>query len=125
MLSYQGGVKLIDFGIAKAKILTTETRAGVIKGKYSYMSPEQALGKDVDGRSDIFSFGVVLYEMATGQPAFPGDTSAAIRASRKRPAPKCGMMSQSAAAGETAPTFISTDSAPSVHRRAKRKACVN
>jgi serine/threonine protein kinase len=77
MLSYQGGVKLIDFGIAKAKILTTETRAGVIKGKYSYMSPEQATGSNLGPQSDIFSTGIVLWELLTGERLFQSDNDMA------------------------------------------------
>jgi serine/threonine protein kinase len=67
LLSYAGEVKLVDFGIAKATMKVKQTAAGVIKGKYYYMSPEQASGGNVDARSDIFSAGIVLYEMLTGQ----------------------------------------------------------
>lgn len=67
LLSYAGEVKLVDFGIAKATMKVKQTAAGVIKGKYYYMSPEQASGGSVDARSDIFSAGIVLYEMLTGQ----------------------------------------------------------
>ncbi len=77
MLSYQGGVKLIDFGIAKAKILTNETKAGVIKGKYSYMSPEQAIGQSLGPQSDIFSTGIVFWEMLTGERLFQSDNDMA------------------------------------------------
>jgi serine/threonine protein kinase len=91
----RNGVKVLDFGLAK---LSTErlspdsaanidtmtepiTRAGAILGTLYYMSPEQVEGKDTDERSDIFSFGIVLYEMITGQRPFSGDTQAAILAS--------------------------------------------
>lgn len=67
LVSYAGEVKLVDFGIAKATMKVKQTAAGVIKGKYYYMSPEQASGGRVDARSDIFSAGIVLYEMLTGQ----------------------------------------------------------
>ncbi|HRC56376.1 MAG TPA: serine/threonine-protein kinase, partial [Kofleriaceae bacterium] len=67
LLSYAGEVKLVDFGIAKATMKVKQTAAGVIKGKYYYMSPEQSSGGNVDSRSDIFSAGIVLYEMMTGQ----------------------------------------------------------
>lgn len=67
LVSYAGEVKLVDFGIAKATMKVKQTAAGVIKGKYYYMSPEQASGGKVDSRSDIFSAGIVLYEMLTGQ----------------------------------------------------------
>ena len=67
LVSYSGEVKLVDFGIAKAAMKARQTAAGVIKGKYYYMSPEQAWGDPIDHRSDIFSAGIVLYEMITGQ----------------------------------------------------------
>ncbi len=67
LISYAGEVKLVDFGIAKATMKVRQTAAGVIKGKYYYMSPEQAWGEPLDFRSDIFSAGIVLYEMMTGQ----------------------------------------------------------
>jgi eukaryotic-like serine/threonine-protein kinase len=67
MLSAAGEVKLIDFGIARADNLKGRTKVGVIKGKYSYMSPEQAWGEPLDHRTDVFSAGVVLYEVLTGE----------------------------------------------------------
>ncbi|HSS02755.1 MAG TPA: protein kinase [Kofleriaceae bacterium] len=67
LVSYSGEVKLVDFGIAKATMKVRQTAVGVIKGKYYYMSPEQAWGDPIDHRSDIFSAGIVLYEMITGQ----------------------------------------------------------
>ena len=68
ILSMQGIIKIVDFGIAKAKS-TQETQAGTIKGKLAYMSPEQVKGLTLDRRSDIFSLGIVLYELATyGRP---------------------------------------------------------
>lgn len=66
LLTPKGEVKLVDFGIAKAANLTHKTRAGVIKGKLIYMSPEQAWSDTVDQRTDIFSAGIVLYEALTG-----------------------------------------------------------
>lgn len=72
LISYNGFIKLIDFGIAFARERITETRSGVVKGKYGYMAPEQLLGKPVDGRTDIFALGVVLYLLATGRHPFPG-----------------------------------------------------
>ena len=66
LLSRGGDVKLVDFGIAKAANVSSSTRAGVIKGKLVYMSPEQSWGDQLDQRSDLFSAGVVLYEALTG-----------------------------------------------------------
>jgi len=74
MLSYEGEVKLIDFGIAKVQAKRhTQTEAGVLKGKFAYMSPEQVKGEKLDRRSDIFSVGIVLYELLTGERLFPVD----------------------------------------------------
>jgi serine/threonine-protein kinase len=66
LVTYDGHVKLIDFGVAKAEGKLNETRSGVLKGKYSYMSPEQASGDPIDGRTDIFALGITLYEVTTG-----------------------------------------------------------
>ena len=68
--SYSGEVKLCDFGIAKATLSKVTTKTGVIKGKVKYMSPEQALGRKLDHRSDVFSLGSCLYEMLTRIPPF-------------------------------------------------------
>jgi len=68
--SYSGEVKLCDFGIAKATLSRVQTKTGVIKGKVKYMSPEQALGRKLDHRSDVFSLGSCLYEMLTRIPPF-------------------------------------------------------
>ena len=70
-ISKEGEVKLIDFGIAKAKRATTETQVGTIKGKFNYMSPEQARGDRVDQRTDVFALGAVLYEMLCGHMLYP------------------------------------------------------
>ncbi|HEY5600331.1 MAG TPA: serine/threonine-protein kinase, partial [Candidatus Manganitrophaceae bacterium] len=74
LISYDGEVKLVDFGIAKAALQETETRTGILKGKLAYMSPEQAWGKPIDHRSDLFSLGIVLYECVTGKRLFKGDS---------------------------------------------------
>ncbi len=74
MVSYDGDVKVMDFGIAKAAARSTKTRAGTVKGKCAYMSPEQARGKNLDGRSDMFAVGVMLWEMLTGRRLFAGDS---------------------------------------------------
>ncbi|UCF01675.1 MAG: protein kinase [Deltaproteobacteria bacterium] len=72
LVTYEGEVKIVDFGIAKAARKTADTREGLIKGKVAYMSPEQAAGKTIDHRSDIFSAGILLYEMITGVRMFDG-----------------------------------------------------
>ncbi len=80
LVSFEGCVKLIDFGIAKAERRTTETRAGTLKGKIAYMSPEQCLGEPLDRRSDVFSLGIVLFEASTGTRLFRTDNEfAALR----------------------------------------------
>jgi serine/threonine protein kinase len=70
LLGYDGVVKLCDFGIAKATHNRIQTKTGIIKGKVKYMSPEQAFGRKLDWRSDVFSAGSVLYELATGEAPF-------------------------------------------------------
>src|SRR5207245_11199633 len=97
------GPKLLDFGLAKPAVpLTTGatltaaatpttpvTQEGTILGTFQYMSPEQIEGKELDGRSDIFSLGAVLYEMLTGQRAFPGKSQLSVPSAilEKEPAP--------------------------------------
>ncbi len=78
MISYDGAVKLFDFGIAKAKSASEATRAGVIKGKPSYLSPEQVNGEELDGRSDIFALGILLWELLTAKRLFVADTDLAV-----------------------------------------------
>ncbi len=73
MVGYDGSVKVLDFGIAKAEERATKTVGGTIKGKYGYMSPEQCKGKPIDRRSDIFALGIVLYELTTLRRAFKGN----------------------------------------------------
>ena len=97
MVDETGLVKVLDFGLAKlaasasamsAEAATLATTPGIIMGTVAYMSPEQAEGKPVDARSDIFSFGSVLYEMLTGRRAFEGQSSAALLSSVLRDEPK-------------------------------------
>ncbi len=77
-ITYEGGVKLLDFGIAKATSRTAITIGPSRKGKVSYMSPEQCVGHDVDRRSDVFGLGVVLWELCTGRRLFRGDNEFSI-----------------------------------------------
>lgn len=74
LIGFNGVPKLTDFGIAKATDRGWETQAGIVKGKFSYMAPEQAMGKRVDRRTDIFCTGIVLWEALTGQELFKGST---------------------------------------------------
>ena len=74
MLAFNGDVKITDFGIAKAASRLTTTRAGTVKGKCAYMSPEQARGKSLDARSDLFSIGILMHEMLTGMRLFNGES---------------------------------------------------
>jgi eukaryotic-like serine/threonine-protein kinase len=99
----KSGAKLLDFGLAKAAVppsagvtltaaatrTTPVTQQGMIVGTFQYMSPEQVEGKEVDARSDIFSFGAVLYEMLTGLQAFPGKSQLSVASAilEKEPAP--------------------------------------
>jgi serine/threonine protein kinase/tetratricopeptide (TPR) repeat protein len=76
LLSWDGGVKIVDFGIARARDVHEEE--GVIKGKFAYMSPEQARGEPVDCRSDVFAAGIVLYELVCARPLFHGKGKEAL-----------------------------------------------
>jgi serine/threonine-protein kinase len=72
LISFEGDVKLVDFGIAKAATKASNTDRGALRGKLLYMSPEQAWGRTIDRRSDVFSLGIVLYEMVTETKPFIG-----------------------------------------------------
>jgi serine/threonine-protein kinase len=76
LMSFDGAVKLTDFGIAKAG--TSFTAPGMLKGKFAYMSPEQARGEKVDARTDVFALGITLWEMLTGGRLFEGDSDIAV-----------------------------------------------
>ena len=84
LITYGGEVKIVDFGIAKAAGQSSTTQHGSIKGKVAYMSPEQASGEKIDHRSDIFSTGILLYEMLTQKRMFTGDTMEILDKVRKR-----------------------------------------
>ncbi|MGE0397523.1 MAG: protein kinase [Kofleriaceae bacterium] len=77
IVSYDGAVKLLDFGVAKAATSSVKTRTGTLKGKIAYMSPEQAKGGSVDKRSDVFSLGICLWEMLTTSRLFRGENDLA------------------------------------------------
>jgi TonB family protein len=78
LISQEGDIKLCDFGIAKAASKASHTQAGALKGKLQYMSPEQAWGRSIDKRSDIFALATVLFEMLTGRKLFSGDNELSI-----------------------------------------------
>jgi eukaryotic-like serine/threonine-protein kinase len=75
-VTYDGHTKLVDFGIAKAALSSTETEVGVLKGKVAYMSPEQAMGGRIDCRSDLFAMGIVLWELLARQRLMTGESAA-------------------------------------------------
>jgi serine/threonine protein kinase len=77
IVTYDGATKLLDFGVAKTAASTVKTRTGTLKGKISYMSPEQARGAPIDRRSDIFALGIVLWEMVTTQRLYRADNDLA------------------------------------------------
>ncbi len=89
LLSWEGAVKVSDFGIAKARSASEATASQFIKGKPAYMSPEQANGRALDGRSDLFAVGVILWELLAGQRLFVGeDTRATLEAVLFAPIPR-------------------------------------
>ena len=88
MVDRDGHVRIMDFGIARSLRSRGPTGAGVLVGTPEYMSPEQVDGKEADQRSDIYSFGVILYEMVTGHPPFEGDTPLSVAYKHKNEPPK-------------------------------------
>jgi len=83
LVTYDGQVKIIDYGIAKAASQNNQTKENLIKGKLAYMSPEQASGRTIDHRSDIFSTGIILYELLAVRRMFTGDTMHVLSMVRK------------------------------------------
>ncbi len=79
LIGFDGAVKLIDFGVAKAMGRAQHTATGILKGKFPYMSPEQAEGLDLDPRSDVFALGIVLWEQLTGRRLFKGENDLATQ----------------------------------------------
>jgi hypothetical protein len=79
LVGFDGSVKLIDFGVAKAAGRAQHTATGILKGKFPYMSPEQARGDELDPRSDVFALGIVLWEMLTGRRLFKGENDLATQ----------------------------------------------
>ncbi|MCL4557457.1 MAG: serine/threonine protein kinase, partial [Deltaproteobacteria bacterium] len=93
MVRNDGVIKIADFGLAKLMGSSPLTMAGTVMGSPMYMSPEQALGEDVDARSDLYSFSMILYELVTGSPAFKGSTKEVIAQQiRGVPAPPSSIM---------------------------------
>ena len=74
-VTYDGQVKLVDFGIAKAALSSTQTEVGVLKGKVAYMAPEQAMGGAIDARADLFAMGIVLWEMIARKRLMQGENA--------------------------------------------------
>ncbi len=89
LISREGEVKLVDFGLAKAASQISQTDPGIVKGKFSYLSPESAMGKPIDLRSDIFAVGILIWEMLAGRHLFDGPNDLAtvklVRATRVPP----------------------------------------
>src|SRR6516225_229058 len=74
LITKNGEVKIVDFGLAKANSQLEKSEPGIIKGKFSYLSPEAAMGQEVDARTDVFAVGIILWELLAGQRLFLGDT---------------------------------------------------
>jgi serine/threonine-protein kinase len=89
LIGYDGSVKLVDFGVAKATAVSKQTNPGVVKGKIAYMAPEQLQGDSLDARSDLYSMGVVLYELLSGKRPFkaPNDTGLMLAILKETPPP--------------------------------------
>ncbi|SEU33999.1 serine/threonine-protein kinase [Stigmatella erecta] len=88
LVGFNGTVKMVDFGIAKASSSISTTNAGTVKGKYAYMSPEQLSGQKADPRTDVYAMGIVLYELITGGRPFQGPSEGALVRSILQDTPK-------------------------------------
>ncbi|MDC0711024.1 serine/threonine-protein kinase [Stigmatella sp. ncwal1] len=88
LVGFNGTVKMVDFGIAKASTSLSTTNAGTVKGKYAYMSPEQLSGHKADPRTDVYAMGIVLYELITGERPFQGPSEGALVRSILQDTPK-------------------------------------
>ena len=122
IVTAQGTIKIVDFGIAKHDMASTQTDSGVIKGKVGYMSPEQTHGLDLDARSDVFSLGAVFYELLTLEPCFKSTsltgTIDAIRNGERKPI-------GSARPGVPAPIIELLDSMLEIHVRKRCASAAN
>lgn len=87
LVTYDGVAKVLDFGIAKASLNSTQTEAGVFKGKANYMAPEQAIGASIDHRADVFAAGIILWELLTSERLFPGSPVQALHNVVSKPIP--------------------------------------
>lgn len=118
LLSKMGDIKITDFGIAKAAIKLSQTQPGKIQGKYSYMSPEQALGKPLNHQSDIFSLGIVFYELLTAKKVYgSSETIKRYSEATKANIPRIGSILTDLP--DQIDTLISRMTAKSVHDRPK------
>ncbi len=78
MLDEQQNIRIMDFGLSKSTLITTMTTLGTVLGTLGYVAPEQITGSEVDHRADIFSFGVIMYELLTGELPFSGENEMAM-----------------------------------------------
>ena len=95
LITKYGEVKIVDFGLAKATSQLQKSESGIIKGKFSYLSPEAAHGKEVDARTDVFAVGIILWEMLSGRRLFYGDTDfATVKQVQQAQVPSIGQINK-------------------------------